>query len=335
MANTRISDLTAGAAIADTDLFPDVQTVGVGPVKVTATQLKTYTSASPTLVTPNIGVASGTSLALGTASTTTGTLTIATSGGAGTGTIINTGTTTPIFQFGGADAAAPVAQSFSMQSVATGTADTSGVALNLYGSKGTGNKNGGSLIFRTYLSSGVSGSVQNTSTNSFTLTGAGVATWATAANATNTFAITSSSSGSSAAAATYFTNDASIAGYIGIHGSGTGAGIGYANTMLFRMDGAAGMIFMAANASGLMKFFSGGTANANERMRITAAGNIYSAVGTAPTTTMTDGFFYIPSAAGAPTGVPTAIANHVPMYYDTTNERFYVYNGAWKSVTLA
>lgn len=62
MANTRISDLAAGTAVSGTDLFPDVQTVGVGPVKVTAAQIKTYTSASPTLVTPNIGVATGTSL---------------------------------------------------------------------------------------------------------------------------------------------------------------------------------------------------------------------------------------------------------------------------------
>lgn len=65
MTNKAISQLSAGSAIADTDLFPDVQTVGVGPVKVTGAQLKTYTSASPTLVTPTLGVAAGTSLALG------------------------------------------------------------------------------------------------------------------------------------------------------------------------------------------------------------------------------------------------------------------------------
>ena len=42
MANKSISELTAGAAVSATDLFPDVQTVGVGPVKVTAAQIKTY-----------------------------------------------------------------------------------------------------------------------------------------------------------------------------------------------------------------------------------------------------------------------------------------------------
>jgi hypothetical protein len=54
----------------------------------------------------------------------------------------------------------------------------------------------------------------------------------------------------------------------------------------------------------------------------------------AGTTAMTSGFFYIPAAAGAPSGVPTALSGTVPMYYDTTNNRFYIYNGAWKMVTL-
>jgi hypothetical protein len=65
MANTSISNLSAGAAVAATDVLPNVQTAGVGPVKTTALQLKTYMSASPTLVTPTLGIAVGTSLALG------------------------------------------------------------------------------------------------------------------------------------------------------------------------------------------------------------------------------------------------------------------------------
>jgi hypothetical protein len=74
------------------------------------------------------------------------------------------------------------------------------------------------------------------------------------------------------------------------------------------------------------------TTGGTERVRVTSTGNIH---GTSGTTAMTDGFFYIPSAAGAPSGVPTAIAGRVPMYYDTTNNNFYVYNGAWKKVLLA
>ena len=65
MANKSISQLTAGAAVSGTDIFPDVQTAGVGPVKVTATQLATYFWNSPTLVTPSLGAATATSINIG------------------------------------------------------------------------------------------------------------------------------------------------------------------------------------------------------------------------------------------------------------------------------
>jgi len=42
MADTKISGLTSGSALADTDVFPAVETAGVGPVKKTAAQIKTY-----------------------------------------------------------------------------------------------------------------------------------------------------------------------------------------------------------------------------------------------------------------------------------------------------
>lgn len=58
MANTSISNLAAGAAVSATDVVPNVQTTGVGPVKTTAAQLKTFMSNSPTLVTPVLGTPS-------------------------------------------------------------------------------------------------------------------------------------------------------------------------------------------------------------------------------------------------------------------------------------
>lgn len=55
-------------------------------------------------------------------------------------------------------------------------------------------------------------------------------------------------------------------------------------------------------------------------------------VGTAAlATTATTGFLYIPTCAGAPTGVPQAWTGTVPIVFDTTNNKIYVYDGSWLS----
>lgn len=48
----------------------------------------------------------------------------------------------------------------------------------------------------------------------------------------------------------------------------------------------------------------------------------------------TDGFLYLPTCAGAPSGTPTAYTGRVALVYDTTNNKLMAYNGAWKGVTL-
>lgn len=69
--------------------------------------------------------------------------------------------------------------------------------------------------------------------------------------------------------------------------------------------------------------------NNTPRMEISAAGRVLinkNLTFPAGTTTMTDGFPNIPSAAGPPTGVPSdLVANNVPMYFDSTNNKIYVY----------
>ena len=55
MSNLPISGLAAGTSVSATDVVPNVQTTGVGPVQTTAAQLKTFMSASP-YFTGNVGV---------------------------------------------------------------------------------------------------------------------------------------------------------------------------------------------------------------------------------------------------------------------------------------
>lgn len=61
---------------------------------------------------------------------------------------------------------------------------------------------------------------------------------------------------------------------------------------------------------------------------VNAAGDLVPAAGA---TTMTSGFVSIPSGAGAPSGVPTTYAGTVPLYYDRTNHKLYIYDSGWKT----
>lgn len=81
-----------------------------------------------------------------------------------------------------------------------------------------------------------------------------------------------------------------------------------------------------AAASGRWNFYAAGSA------RNYFAGGVEVVAGA---TAMTTGFTHIPAAAGAPSGAPTNPTGNVPMYYDTTNNHFYIYNGGWKKVALA
>ena len=58
---------------------------------------------------------------------------------------------------------------------------------------------------------------------------------------------------------------------------------------------------------------------------------IVGTAGSAVTTTATDGFLYIPTCAGTPTGVPTAVTGKAPLVVNTTNNKLYFYStGAWR-----
>lgn len=77
-------------------------------------------------------------------------------------------------------------------------------------------------------------------------------------------------------------------------------------------------------------------ANNKVGIRLTSLGSVVVGRSAALATNATDGFIYLPSSAGTPTGAPVAQTGKVACQIDTTNSKFYAYiGGAWKSVTLA
>lgn len=88
------------------------------------------------------------------------------------------------------------------------------------------------------------------------------------------------------------------------------------------------------SGSAAFKLCQNGDLTTSDKLTVSLTGNIVpgsAALGT----TATDGFIYLQSCAGTPTGTPTSYTGRVACVYDTSNEKLYVYNGAWKSVTLA
>lgn len=81
------------------------------------------------------------------------------------------------------------------------------------------------------------------------------------------------------------------------------------------------------NGSGIHRWLTGG---GTIRLSIDNSGNIFP--GTAAlATSATNGFVYIQSCAGKPTGTPTDVTGRVPTIVDTSNNVPYFYaNGAWR-----
>ncbi len=70
-------------------------------------------------------------------------------------------------------------------------------------------------------------------------------------------------------------------------------------------------------------------------LTLDAGGNVVVGGGAAISTSASDGFLYLPTTAGTPTGTPTSQAGAVATVYDTSNSRPCVYNAAWRcSATL-
>jgi hypothetical protein len=191
------------------------------------------------------------------------------------------------------------------------------------------NSQGNTLVGRAYASNERIGIGGNTSSISTTTSAGGIL---------NDTIVSSAQTGGYTANNTYLSTQTAsfILGNLNHYKASLfsiGAGSSITNQYGFLADGS---LIGAANNYGFYAGIPAGSGRYNFYAVSTAdnyfAGNTYTASGT---TSMTSGFFYIPAAAGAPSGVPTAVAGRVPMYYDTTNNNFYVYNGAWKKVLLS
>lgn len=80
-------------------------------------------------------------------------------------------------RLGAADAAAPVAQTLSVQSAVAGTSNANGAIFTIEGSESTGSGVGGSIAFKT-SPAGSSGTAQNALVTAFTINGDGTSTFA-------------------------------------------------------------------------------------------------------------------------------------------------------------
>lgn len=69
---------------------------------------------------------------------------------------------------------------------------------------------------------------------------------------------------------------------------------------------------------------------ASDFLVITTTGNISAGVASL-STTATDGFLYVPTCGGPPTGAPTGMAGFIPIVVDSTNHKLYFYSGgSWR-----
>ncbi len=91
----------------------------------------------------------------------------------------------------------------------------------------------------------------------------------------------------------------------------------------FSSDQNTGLVSAAADTIAVV---TGGA----ERARVDNNGNVVVGTGVLATNA-TNGFLYIPSCAGTPTGTPTAYSGRVPLVWDSTNNILYIRSGgSWK-----
>jgi hypothetical protein len=120
--------------------------------------------------------------------------------------------------------------------------------------------------------------------------------------------------------------DGTVAGSIGVGQAGAPVGFGWTSSWTQSTLNANAHIHVVTSAATKIPVMiqAAASQSADLQQWQNSSASVLSAVGPA-------GHIRTVLSAGAPTGTPPTGS----MAYDTTNNKFYVYNGAWKSVTLA
>jgi hypothetical protein len=135
------------------------------------------------------------------------------------------------------------------------------------------------------------------------------------------------------------TSEANSATSVGAIPSGTGTTSGFdaannsdpTNASVMRAEVTASFVNVKAVRNGVGTFLpmvlgAGG----NDSVRLDTNGSVRTGLPSLATTA-TDGFLYVPTCAGTPTGVPTSITGMAPIVVNTTNNKLYFYSsGVWR-----
>jgi hypothetical protein len=314
---------------------------------------------SPTLTTPTLGVASATTInkVTLTAPGTGSTLTIADGKTlTASNTLTFTGTDSTSFAFPSTSdtvACLGTAQTFSKTQTITPAANTNALAVSSYSLTGANAQslldlagtwntsgtptalklnitntasNASSLLFDFQVGGSSRLKLDNGASGILTLNGP------SSGDVSTRVLVQSNSSGDALAGFKLLNNTGNVAVEAISYASGSSStwfGQSAANGTFWLSYGSSNVALGMGTLTSIPYIF--GTNN-TERMRISGAGSVVVSAA-ALATNATDGFLYIPTCAGTPTGTPTSFSGRLPIIYDTANNKLYVYNGGWKGGT--
>ncbi len=269
---------------------------------------------------------------------------------------------------GGPDVASPIAQKFSIPSIVAGTTDAAGVDWTFTGSASTGTGAAGGLSFEVGASASGTGNTVNTPTQVLYLGSTGTTPFAKFLVPVSSSGVAISANVTSITGIAQLmlaSNNGATNGVMNLIDYGgtafgtrltafkTRASTTAASTIVQSGDDIFSLAGYGADGSayrqaGYLKLIVDGTPGASDMpgrwvFATTPDGSATPAIAmtldnhqntvlnnAAIAANATDGFLYIASGAGPPTGTPTAFTGRVPLYFDSTNDQLYIYRTTWK-----